>query len=265
MMKMSLYSVSMQRRLAIGLLGRGSARICSSTSSWRGRLRAPDEVTSKRRHGRIGARPPQQATPPPRTVDQNGDGGGADARRERWMRAGPMAGNRRETWCPALPTCCRRWNPVDRARHRRRALQRNAAVSRITNGEYMPNNVTGKTSTLDLSRAVNMVEVTQDELADNRKGDANSDKVWTDAMSLCQQCHIPCCSTASEGSSTMQPTQGVSEQPQVVTSTRAARQRRLPARFYDSIVMVSVGDRPVVDDKKSFRTTVYLPVLDKFV
>lgn len=122
-----------------------------------------------------------------------------------------------------------------------------------------------QSSTLDLSRAVNMVEVTQDELADNRKGDANSDKVWTDAMSLCQQCHIPCCSTASEGSSTMQPTQGVSEQPQVVTSTRAARQRRLPARFYDSIVMVSVGDRPVVDDKKSFRTTVYLPVLDKFV
>ena len=82
-------------------------------------------------------------------------------------------------------------------------------------------------------------------------------------MSLCQQCRIPCRSTASEGSSTMQPTEGVSEQPQVVTSIRAARDRRLPARFCDSIVMVSVGDRPVVDDKKSFRTTVYLPVLDK--
>ena len=50
----------------------------------------------------------------------------------------------------------------------------------------------------------------------------------------------------------MQPTQGVSEQPQVVTSTRAAWERRLPARFNNSIVMVSVGDRPVVDDKKSF-------------
>ena len=61
----------------------------------------------------------------------------------------------------------------------------------------------------------------------------------------------------------MQPTQGVSEQPQVVTSTRAARERRLPARFYDSIVIVSAGDRPVVGDKKSCRTTdVYLPVLD---
>jgi len=119
-----------------------------------------------------------------------------------------------------------------------------------------------QSSTLDLSRAVDMIEVTRDELADNRKGDAHFDKVWTDAMSLCQQCHIPCRSTASEGSSTMQPTEGVIEQPQVVTSTRAARERRLPARFYDSIVMVSVGDRPVVDDKKSFRTTVYLPVLD---
>jgi len=119
-----------------------------------------------------------------------------------------------------------------------------------------------QSSTLDLSRAVDMIEVTRDELADNRKGDAHFDKVWTDAMSLCQQCHISCRSTASEGSSTMQPTEGVIEQPQVVTSTRAARERRLPARFYDSIVMVSVGDRPVVDDKKSFRTTVYLPVLD---
>ena len=53
---------------------------------------------------------------------------------------------------------------------------------------------------------------------------------------------------------TMQPTHGVSEQPQVVTSTRAAWKRRLPARFYDSIVMVSVGDRSVVDDKKSLRS-----------
>ena len=61
----------------------------------------------------------------------------------------------------------------------------------------------------------------------------------------------------------MQPTEGVGEQPQVVTKTRAARERHLPARLYDSIVMVSVGDRPAVDDKKSFRTTVYLPVLDK--
>ena len=67
-------------------------------------------------------------------------------------------------------------------------------------------------------------------------------------------CHIPCRSTASEGSSTMQPTEGVSEQPQV-TSTRAARERRLPDRLYDSIVMVSVEDRPVVDDKKSFQTS----------
>ena len=57
-----------------------------------------------------------------------------------------------------------------------------------------------------------MIEVTRDELANNRKGDAHFDKVWTDAMSLCQQCHIPCRSTASEGSSTMQPTPGVSEQ-----------------------------------------------------
>jgi len=119
-----------------------------------------------------------------------------------------------------------------------------------------------QSSTLDLSRAVDMIEVTRGELADNRKGDAHFDKVWTDAMSLCQLCHIPCCSTASEGGSTMQPTQGSREQAQVVTSTRAARERRLPARFHDSIVMVSVGDRPVTDDKKSFRTTVYLPVLD---
>ena len=72
-----------------------------------------------------------------------------------------------------------------------------------------------QSSTLDLSRAVDMIEVTRDELADNRKGDAHFDKVWTDSMSLCQQCHIPCRSTASEGSSTMQPTEGVIEQPQV--------------------------------------------------
>ena len=81
-------------------------------------------------------------------------------------------------------------------------------------------------------------------------------------MSLCQQCHISYGSTEFESSSTMQSTQGVCEQPQAITSTRAVRERRLPARFCDSIVMINVGDRPVVDDKKSFQTNVYLPVLD---
>jgi len=55
-----------------------------------------------------------------------------------------------------------------------------------------------QSSTSDLSRAVDMIEVTRDELADNRKEDAHFDNVWTDAMSLCQQCHIPCRPTASE-------------------------------------------------------------------
>jgi len=96
-----------------------------------------------------------------------------------------------------------------------------------------------QSSTLDLSRAVDMIEVTQDELADNRKEDAHFDKVWTDAMSLCQQCHIPCRPTVSEGSSTMQPTQGVSEQTQVAASTeQQGRDVCLLDRFKDSIVMV---------------------------
>jgi len=94
-----------------------------------------------------------------------------------------------------------------------------------------------QSSTLDLLLAVDMIEVTWDELADNRREDAHFDKVWTDALSLCQQCHIPCRPTASEDSSTMQPTQGVSEQTQVATSTRAARDRRLRARFNVSIVL----------------------------
>jgi len=44
-----------------------------------------------------------------------------------------------------------------------------------------------QSSNLVLSRAVDMSEVTRNELADNRKEDAHFDNVWTDAMSLCQQ------------------------------------------------------------------------------
>jgi len=61
-----------------------------------------------------------------------------------------------------------------------------------------------QSSNLVLSRAVDMIEVTRNELADYLKEDANFDNVRTDAMSLYQQCHIPCRPTASEGSSTMQ-------------------------------------------------------------
>ena len=60
----------------------------------------------------------------------------------------------------------------------------------------------------------------------------------------------------------MKPTQGVSEPPQVVTSTRAAINGEASACSFLWQHCDGQRDRPVVDDEKSFRTTVYLPVLD---
>jgi hypothetical protein len=46
------------------------------------------------------------------------------------------------------------------------------------------------------------------------------------------------------------------------TSTRV---RRLPARFNDSVVTETVGERTVVDDKASFRSHVYIPIMDNML
>jgi len=102
-----------------------------------------------------------------------------------------------------------------------------------------------QSSNLVLLRAVDMIEVTRNELADNRKEDAHFDNVWTDAMSLCQ--HAVSHSLSSHcirgQLNNAAYAQGVSEQTQVATLTeQQGRVVCLLDRFNDSIVMVSVGD-----------------------
>ena len=74
-------------------------------------------------------------------------------------------------------------------------------------------------------------------------------------MSLCQLCSIDC--SASNNSASAE---------QSATMMRpAGRERRLPTRFQDSVVMETVGSRVALDDKASFRNHVYLPVVDNLL
>ena len=47
-----------------------------------------------------------------------------------------------------------------------------------------------QSSTLDLSRAVELIDATYDELVENRATDVHFDKVWDDGVDLCQVCNM---------------------------------------------------------------------------
>ena len=134
-----------------------------------------------------------------------------------------------------------------------------------------------QSATLDLSRAVDLIDIVRDELAENRKGEQHFDKVWAEGIALCRSCKIDSDSETNSQPGTEQPSnsnsdvtddtntlQQASDKPASVLRI-STRTRRLPARFNDSIVMETVGDRIVVDSKTSFRSHVYLPVVDNLL
>jgi len=57
----------------------------------------------------------------------------------------------------------------------------------------------------------------------------------------------------------------VDDSSDLATAAPPSRKRKLPAKFADSHVMQTVGDRPRTDSRDGFRQNVYFPVLDKFL
>jgi len=107
-----------------------------------------------------------------------------------------------------------------------------------------------QSSSVDLSKAVDLIDVVVEDLTTARNDEAQFDRIWNDALKVCVSCEIKGLDDGTQ---------------QTVSATRVRRGRRLPSRLQDSIVMESVGDHPAVDSKSSFKQHVYLPVMDSLL
>lgn len=96
-----------------------------------------------------------------------------------------------------------------------------------------------QSSTVDMSAAVELINVTKDELDKARTDDSHFCTLWDESVELCQKCDID-------------------------ADERPVRQRKIPVTLTDSVVMETVGDRSAGQmDRKSFiRVMVYIPVID---
>lgn len=103
---------------------------------------------------------------------------------------------------------------------------------------------------INFSGVIDLLDVICTSLAECRSQDEHFCKVWSDAMNLCDSCGIEF--TADNSSD-------------VASAALPSRKRKLPAKFADSHVMQTVGDRPRSDSRDGFRQNVYFPVLDKFL
>jgi len=104
-------------------------------------------------------------------------------------------------------------------------------------------------SSLDLSKAVDLIDVVTEDLKTARNDESYFDDIWTNAQTVCSSCGIIAADELSSSSGTQ----------------HTSRVRRLPQRLQDFIVIESVGERPVVDSKTAFRQHVYLPIVDNLL
>lgn len=103
---------------------------------------------------------------------------------------------------------------------------------------------------INFSGVIDLLDVICTSLAECRSQDEHFCKLWSDALNLCALCGIEFT---------------VYDSSDVATAALPPRKRQLPAKFADSHVMQTVGDRPRTDSRDGFRQTVYFPVLDKFL
>ena len=105
-----------------------------------------------------------------------------------------------------------------------------------------------QSSSLDLSRAVDLIDVVVEDLRVPRYDKLHFEEIWREALSVCSSCGIMDLSEPGRGP----------QQPHSLTT----RVRRLPPRLRNSVVMEPVGDRPTVDSKTTFKQHMYLPIMD---
>jgi len=115
-------------------------------------------------------------------------------------------------------------------------------------------------STVDIGKAADLVNTIDQQLNEARSEDSHFENIWTYAQNTCQQCNLKtACDQALAGevlADRVDASEGL---------CHAGRNRRLPAKYADSVVMETVGDRLAVDDKNAFRLHVYNPVMDSII
>ena len=119
--------------------------------------------------------------------------------------------------------------------------------------------------TLDIGKAADLINTVRQQLNEARSESAAShfEDLWSRAQNTCKQCDL----AAASDQSTDLTTSGLSADrvDSEEGPCHSRRIRRLPSRFDNSIVMETVGDRPVVDHKNAFRVHVYNTVMDSMI
>lgn len=90
--------------------------------------------------------------------------------------------------------------------------------------------------TLDLSRAVDLVEALVQTLNDFRQ-ESFFDNIWDEVLTICEQCDA-------------------------ATQSVPKRQRNLSSRLCEYHILSTVGQRELESDKETFRTSFFYPVID---
>ena len=101
-----------------------------------------------------------------------------------------------------------------------------------------------QSATIDFSSAVDLTTVVRTDLAEIRLQDEHFSGLCSDAGQLCETCNIEV--TFASDSSSLPP----------------ARKRKLPAKFGDSCILDTVGDRADIKSVDGFRVHVYCAVID---
>ncbi len=96
-----------------------------------------------------------------------------------------------------------------------------------------------QSETVDLSRAVDLVNALVQTLNDHRQ-ESFFDKLWDEALNICEQCDS-------------------------ATTSVAKRQKMLSSRLSGYCTLSTVGQREVERDKDMFRTSFFYPVIDSML
>ena len=101
--------------------------------------------------------------------------------------------------------------------------------------------------TVNFSDSIELPNVIRQDRTRLRSQDEHFDKIWGDALTVCEPCDIDFTQY---------------EENTALSVGRSSRKRKLPSKLDDSHVMETVGNISDTRSKLGFKANVYLPVLD---
>ena len=103
-----------------------------------------------------------------------------------------------------------------------------------------------QSATIDFSSVADLIHAVCADLTELRSNDDKFNALYTEAVNLCEASGIEI---------------NFSDQ----TALPPARKRKIPAKFAESFVSETVGDRPDTKSKEGFQKNVCFPVLDSLL